>query len=400
MTDHEIIETLLNDKTYHIEFNGHLTNHAKHAVVALAGLGVPAREIKNYYGNYAKLTSYGFGLEPPKPDRHTITADNWQRYLGQRTSFWSYCDFFDARERELGLEQLLRQDMPVLLPGWVGAFTHAAIHLGWALDAGSRWMAIEGLAYMAFSYVTCHPERTFAPTANGARDDASPVDSLLRLADVWEKQHDELASWVAQALADTTPVAEGRIHPELLRSGLQFRIARTLDEGHPLIHESPSWADSVDDVTWDQLYYAVTLLYLSRAGDFVLLHLITSLYGVEEIAKRLGPDQQQQVIRCFWTGLLGIVFSGADFPERDKLAALHELFASPTDTGGEPAWHAEWQSIIGRAVLEREEHNPKLVYVLRNIWRRTGCRSIFRVAAAQFTATPDLPPSFAEPPAE
>ena len=32
--------------------------------------------------------------------------------------------------------------LPRLLPGWVGSFTHATIHLGWALDAGSQWMAV------------------------------------------------------------------------------------------------------------------------------------------------------------------------------------------------------------------------------------------------------------------
>ncbi len=28
-----MINKLLNDRSYHIEFNGHLTNHAKHAVM-------------------------------------------------------------------------------------------------------------------------------------------------------------------------------------------------------------------------------------------------------------------------------------------------------------------------------------------------------------------------------
>jgi hypothetical protein len=35
----EIVETLLNDQSYHIEFNGFLSNHVKHAVVALNGPG-------------------------------------------------------------------------------------------------------------------------------------------------------------------------------------------------------------------------------------------------------------------------------------------------------------------------------------------------------------------------
>ena len=34
-----VVETLLNDQSYHIEFNGFLTNHVKHAVIALNRLG-------------------------------------------------------------------------------------------------------------------------------------------------------------------------------------------------------------------------------------------------------------------------------------------------------------------------------------------------------------------------
>ncbi|GAB2685119.1 hypothetical protein [Nocardia thraciensis] len=35
----ENVSDLLDDRTHHIEFNGHLTNHVKHAVVALAAIG-------------------------------------------------------------------------------------------------------------------------------------------------------------------------------------------------------------------------------------------------------------------------------------------------------------------------------------------------------------------------
>ena len=48
---------------------------------------------------------------------------------------------------------------PAALAGSAFLVAHATIHLGWALDAKSRWMAIEGLAYLAFSYVSGHPER-------------------------------------------------------------------------------------------------------------------------------------------------------------------------------------------------------------------------------------------------
>lgn len=396
MTESTVVGRLLGDKTYHIEFNGHLTNHAKHAVVALAGLGVDPQKIKAYYDGYAKMTSYGYGLEAPRPSKHEITEANWQEFLGKRTSFSAYCDFFDQQEQSLGLDELLKVYMPVLLPGWVGSFTHATIHLGWALDADSRWMTVEGLAYLAFSYVSCHPERS-----TSARDgEVSAVDSLLHVAGVWEDERDALTHWVRELLADTASGFAAGIHPELARSGLQYRIARLLEEGHPEIYATPSWIeDQNTSVSFEQLYYAVSLLYLAAPGDFVLIHLITALHAMEQIAEHLPAEQRKDVVKAFWIGTLCIVFSGANFPTRTKLAALHAAFQDATDAGN-PAVGQDWQHLIARAVEEDEEHNPKLVYVLRRVWERTGRRSVYRSAAGQFTATPELPKSFEEPPNE
>ena len=109
-----VIETLLNDQSYHIEFNGFLTNHVKHAVIALKRLEASPQRIQEYYDTYVKCTPYGYGMEPPKPSEHIITQDNWQEYFGQHCSFTSYCEFFDQKEKELGMEQLLGEYVPSL----------------------------------------------------------------------------------------------------------------------------------------------------------------------------------------------------------------------------------------------------------------------------------------------
>lgn len=385
-----LVAELLDDRTYHIEFNGHLTNHAKHAVVAFAGLGAPDTRIKEYYENYAKLTPYGFGLEPARPATHVVSAADWTDHLGKRTSFSAYCEFFDRMEKELGLDEVLRRYLPTLLAGWVGSFTHAVIHLGWALDAGSRWMAVEGLAYLAFSYVSCHPERS-GPAGPGG----DPVRSLLHVAGAWEGERDRFESWVRSVIADTESASAQQVHPELARSGLQFRISRLLAEGHPTFYETP--AGSAAD--WDRLYYVVTLLYLSAPGDFILLHLITSLYAMEKIAERLPADLRAYVVKCFWIGMFSVILSEGNVPSLAALTDLHATYDTAVDADATAA-AADWAGIVARAIEEEEEHNPKLVFVLRQIWRRSGGRSIYRAAAAGFTTTPQLPPSFDEPPTE
>jgi Questin oxidase-like len=391
----QLVDQLLDDRTYDIEFNGHLTNHAKHAVVALAGLGAPPHRIKEYYENYAEMTPYGYGLEPPRASAKTITDDNWRDFLGRRGDFAAYCAFFDKKEQELGLEGLLRRYVPPLLAGWVGSFTHATIHLGWALDAGSRWMAIEGLAYLAFSYVSCHPERA----RREANREQRAIDSLLATAAGWDDEHDAFLQRIDSIVTDTTSQAATAIHPELARSGLQYRIARLLAEGHPSFYEVPEWIDEQDvSACWEQLYYTATLVYLATPGDFILLHLITSLYAMEKIAAWLPIEQQRYVLRCFWIGMFPILLSEGTPPHFKTLEKLHARYDKVFDTPHAPG--PNWDDIVARAIEEEEEHNPKMVYVLRTLSRRTGGQSIYRIAADHFTKTPELPPTFDAPPTE
>ena len=51
-----------------------------------------------------------------------------------------------------------------------------------------------------------------------------------------------------------------------------------------------------------------------------------------------------------------------------------------------------WDHIIERAWREDEEHNIKLVYVCRELWRRYGHWRGFRAAAETFTPTPSIGP--------
>ncbi len=391
-TDKElnVLETLLNDTSYHIEFNGFLTNHSKQGIIALKGLEASAQRIKEYYDNYAKCTTYGFGLEPSRISEQKITQDNWEIYFGKHCSFTSYCEFFDQKEKEIGFNRLLEEYVPSLLPGCVGSLLHGTIHLGWALDCGHRWMIIEGLAYMAFSYVSCQPEKTFSSTL-GSDADKSVLGSLLHIADAWETDGEALNNWREATLTSEKYNAASGFHPELLITGFQNDIAKVLTEGHPLIHATPAWIESLDMATlWKELYEGITLFYLAKPGDFLVLHLITSLHGMEQIVKRIPAHQQKHAIKCYWTAMLGIVFSDDEVPTRATLETLYAKYKDVVDHNGDLQEGEAWEDIIARAIIEQEEHNPKLVYVQRLLWKRYGKRSLFRIAAGHFTTTPEV----------
>jgi len=232
-----------------------------HAVVALAGLNASADRIEEYYYQYVKETTYGFGLEPKRPSRYTVDSDNCLSLLGQRTSFSSWCLYFDELIAQLGLDAVLEKWIPILLPGWAGAFTHATIHLGWGLDYGHPRMITEGLAYMAFSWVSCHPERQ---NLQQLAAHTSAIDSLTSISALLEQDSAGFQAWAQRVQNGEIDPEKAKCHPELKRSGLQYRIAMSLAEGHPAMDAIPGWLlnDSLDDGM------AATLLcrgcYLSR----------------------------------------------------------------------------------------------------------------------------------------
>lgn len=393
-TQLKLVADLLDDRSHHIEFNGHLTNHVKHAVVALAAIGAPEETIRDYYRDYARLTPYGFPLEPRRPVTQTIDAHNWREFLGGRVHYSAYCDFFDAEVARLGIAGAVAQYAPALLSGWIGAFTHATIHLGWAIWAEHPGMTAEALAYLAFSYVRVVAVARPAGPHAGAGD---PVASLVRLGESWA-QDPVFRVAVESVIADTN--ARTELHPELNRSGLQARVAGVALADIAELADTPDWVRTAAPADRRaRVRRAVTLWYLAQPGDFVVLHLITSLFALETIAGTLNSaDAEARIYDLFWAGARIIGAAERKIPDAAKLRALDALYA---DAAADRTAEAldEFEVSARRAWLEDEEHNPKLVFVLRAWWDEGGWRG-YRHAAGQFTRTPELPPSFAEPPTE
>ncbi|MFC9996872.1 questin oxidase family protein [Nocardia sp. NPDC127526] len=387
------VADLLDDRSHHIEFNGHLTNHVKHAVVALAAIGAPEHIIRDYYKGYAELTPYGFPLEPQRPSALVIDAGNWREFIGQRTHFSAYVAFFDREVAARGISGAVAEYAPELLDGWIGAFTHATIHLGWAIWAEHPGMTAEALAYLAFSFVRVADDEHTPPAA----DASDPLESLLRLSESWA-QDEIFRGAVESVIADTNSFTE--LHPELNRSGLQARVAGVAITRIPELTANPAWIHRLPGPERRrQVRRAVTLLYLSQPGDFVVLHLITSLFALEVIADTLDtPAAEDAVYELFWAGLRIITAAERKFPTAHKLRELARLYTTDA-TADTLTGAAEFEVSARRAWLEDEEHNPKLVFVLRAWWDADQW-SAHRHAAGQFTRTPDLPASFDEPPNE
>lgn len=110
---------------------------------------------------------------------------------------------------------------------------------------------------------------------------------------------------------------------------------------------------------------------------------------------RLPDAQRRDALKSFWAAAVAVVASsGAGIPSRDALQTAWDMYGRMHDIE-QPSGTAAvrpWPEIVARAHREDEEHNIKLAYVCRALWRRYGRWHAFRVAADTFTVTPDIGP--------
>lgn len=416
-----LVENLLSDRSYDIEFNGYLSNHAKHAIVALWRLNAPKFRIQEYWDEYTKQTPYGLSLHPIAPSSwednsaaHCRSEEEWAELRGKKQEWTSMVNFL---QRELqstkfngDIQKLVAHYAPPILPGLAGALTHGIIHLGWAVDANNPWMILEGLAYMNFSFLSVLPEQ-FRYEQSEEHDNA--MSSLQHVAKVWDREHLD-QEWISKA-KEAFDETSG-FHSELIPAGFQWQLSKVLHQQHEVAYTLPRWLDTMTvDELFEELYKTATLLYLATAttststrtgiapgqeekeahGNFVVLHLITSLWGLEHALKLINDETvSRNGLKYYYVTLINLLATSAGgFPSAPLLELTLAEHKNNNDESNPLEYAEEWKEIFRRGIAEEEEHNIKLVYVAKELWQRYHYWSGFRKAGALFTLTPNIGPS-------
>lgn len=390
--------TLLADDSFDIEFNGYLSNHAKHAVIALDRLGAPVNRVQAYWDGYAALTPYNLPLHPVAQDWAVVrpaTPADWLALRGKKQSWQELVALMNSDlDSSCGGDAaaLVRTHAPPLLAGAIGALTHGIVHLGWALDAASPRMTAEGLAYLNF----CNLGVDAAKLRSAVHADAGPMQSLVRVAQA-VRAEGLGEEWVNRAVQKYGE----EFHPELVPAGFQWTLAKVVEDAHPVATDLPAWIEKLSvDKLWEALYRATVWLYFGSRdetghGSFLVLHTITSLWGLEKVCRVIDDERvTRDAVGSFYAGLVCMLaatgaYPGGGFPEASALEAIQaHLGAEMVD-----AAEMDWEPMVKKGIAEEEEHNIKIVYVLRELWNRYGRWTGFSKAATVFVLTPNIGPS-------
>ena len=365
-------------------------------MIALERLQASENRIQQYWDDYTHVTPYQLSLHKVDEDWDSVEPANrqkWESWRGQKIHWQQQVAFLNNELKEKysqDTDQLVKEYGPSLLHGAAGALTHGIIHLGWAIDAESPWMITEGLAYLNFAYLGFKESTEFSYNSHS---EAGPIDSYLRVARSYAEENLQ-ENWIERVKAKY----DESFHPELVPAGFQWHLAKALYEPHSVATKLPTWLHDkpLKDIM-EEMYKAVVSVYLATRspegnGNFVILHLITSLWGLEKTLRVLDlpEEREREVLAEFYAVSVVLLSMGSSgFPSVESLEATLRNFPysdmSPTET--------DWSEAVQAGIGETEEHNIKLVYVARELWRRYDRWSGFFEAAKSFTLTPEIGPA-------
>lgn len=323
-------ELLDRQRSYHPEYRGGLSNHLPMALVALARMGAPAERLRVYARLYERR------LEPAPPEGEVLAGAGWQRHLGQRARYADVLATLREGTAEAGWPAVLREALPVLMPGCAAAAFHPLIRLGFAVEAEASGEIAVALAYWASRFLPLGGQNA----AGSEPISEDPKALLARLA--------------ADPAFAHRPDEDALIDAEMKR-------ATAMPEFAPV----GGWL-AIGPDTPRRLARTVLELY-AATGDFTALHMVTGVQAVRVVLPYCAD--RDAALRSLWQAL------AAAYLSIGKPAIPETLPLDPADA-------PDWPAILERVREAADEHVIKIVY---SCWVEDAAYAdpLFRAVAAR-----------------
>jgi hypothetical protein len=304
-------ELLLQSRRHAPLYGNRLANHLPMALLALDRLGADAATLHRFADGYVRKLLPA-AVSSSALDPHDV--------LGSSGDYPRFVLFFEDRIREAGVEAVLRDWVPVLMPGLAASAFHGMIRLAYAIEGGLDDEIALALAYWASEYAAL--PLSLAP-GEGTLDDiaerlrARVADHVFKPGIIIDKML-ELAWGPALAGMAVQPVAAPLL-PDIARFAVQA---------------------------------------YNRREDFTLLHIVTGCHAFR-IVQRYANDGAL-ARRYLWQAALAAWLTVVAAPAGAKQRAV-----PAGDAPGE-------REIAARAVLSSDDHVIKLCYSALCEYREYG----------------------------
>jgi hypothetical protein len=300
-------------------YGNRLANHLPMALVALDRLGADAATMRRFADGYARkllpAAVSSSGLDP-----HDV--------LGSSGDYPRFLSFFQDRIREAGVEAVLHDWAPVLMPGLAASAFHGMIRLAYAIEGGFEDEIARALAYWAGEY---------AALPLSLEPDQGTLDQIAGRLRIKVANHD---------------FKPGIIIDKMLEIAWDPALAGAVIQ--------PAAPPSLREIA------AFGLDAYRRREDFTLLHVVTGCHAFRIVQPYANDKALAR--RYLWQAVL---------------VAWLTVVAAPmgrAQAGGDDAEIGE-EEIAARAVLSSDDHVIKLCYSALCEYGEYGDLAYLRIAA-------------------
>ncbi|RQO63294.1 hypothetical protein DBR47_01750 [Paucibacter sp. KBW04] len=312
------------------EYRQGLSNHLPMVLQALHGLGASEAQMARFFASYRSH----FDAEAEHPiavDGGQEAEQDWLSLRGRDGAYPVLLAYFQQALRAQGLDAVMREAVPHLLPGISGAAFHGLIRVAHALASGYEPELAAGLAYWAWRW-----QRLEAAPAMPASE-RLPFDS-----------------W---ALAIQLEARHWRSQPGLIS-------ARMLEASRTSIYRGLAGRLLAADSAQERLDQFARLAVQSYVGsaNFTVLHMITGLRALRALLPWLPASLDLQL-------LLTEHFTAA------YLAA--NLTPLRSDARERQTENWAWPDLIAQTLESKDDHLIKLVYACQQEALRAGDASVY-----------------------
>lgn len=312
---------LKSDRRFAAEYNSRLSNHLPMALIALFRLGASESQITTFGEMYLRRLA----PVPEATSEDDITCESWREHLGKHSHNAEYRRFFASEFERLGRDELLQRYVPVLIEGVGGGAFHPLIRLAYGIDLDDAGEIAEALASWCMAFLPLGaPNEQVAPDIG--------LQSLTHLTRI--------------------PI-EGSVIFERLQA-----VACREDFG--------GFGGLPETAVIGDLREPIISIYEGSDGDFVALHLMTSLHALRVVGGAVPLTSG--ALAHYWRAVgAAYVVIGAPSPRALAPEAGEDV--------------PPWEAIIGVALTSRDDHVVKFVHTCSSEELAYGDERYRRLAA-------------------
>lgn len=308
---------LLQSRSHAPLYGNRLANHLPMALLALDRLGADGDTLRRFADGYAQRLL---------PAPACASALDPHDYLGSSGDYPRFLRFFQDRIREAGIEAVLHDWVPVLMPGLAASAFHGMIRLAYAIEGGLEDEIALALAYWASEYASL--PLPLEPAEGGLEQ----IAERLRLA---------LTAYVFKPGIIIDKMLELAWGPALAGAAVQ-----------------PAAAPALRDIA------GFALQAYTRREDFTLLHIVTGCHAFRIVQGHAGDKALAR--RYLWQAALAAWLTVAAAPAKQQ--AL------------QPGAALDEREIAARALQSRDDHVIKLCHTALCEYREYGDARYLQIA--------------------